>query len=220
MWWNMGVRHVLENTNRELKVLFGIFCLILFKQIRNPQLFYRQITLAWCHKEIWHRGQIGETLGKHDIKNLHSDRVDFFWSEGAVCFVFFSQGLSVGLPLARSWIYRISTPEPGICFLNADNLFLGVVVFVDSWPNEEVDETCGERNEQTAWVTFSDWSLSTKGLNDVKKMHRHFDEASHTKTTNCCWVKCWRFCAFNIHKLQKSWNTKYASQVLIVLNKI
>lgn len=57
MWWNMGVRHVLENTNRELKVLFGIFCLILFKQIRNPQVFYRQITLAWCHKEIWHRGQ-------------------------------------------------------------------------------------------------------------------------------------------------------------------
>lgn len=92
---------------------------------------------------------IRETLGKHDIKNLHSDRVEFFWSEGAVCF-FFSQGLSVGLPLARSWIYRISTPEPGICFLNADNLFLGVVVFVDSWPNEEVDETCGERNKQTA----------------------------------------------------------------------
>lgn len=61
MWWNTGVRHVLENTNRELKVLFGVFCLILFKQIRNPQLFYRQITLAWCHKEIWHEDNWRDT---------------------------------------------------------------------------------------------------------------------------------------------------------------
>lgn len=63
--------------------------------------------------------------------------------------VLLNQGLSVSFPLVCSWIYRISTPEPGICFLNADNMFLGVVIFVDLCPDEEVDETCGERNEQT-----------------------------------------------------------------------
>lgn len=43
------------------------------------------------------------------------------------------------------WIYSISTSKPGICFLNFNNLFLGVVVFVDLWSDEEVDETWEEK---------------------------------------------------------------------------
>lgn len=40
-----------------------------------------------------------------------------------------------------SRIYRISTSKPGICFLNSNNMFVGVVVFVHLWSDEEVDET-------------------------------------------------------------------------------
>lgn len=53
--------------------------------------------------------------------------------------------------------------------------------------------------------------FAPKWLNDVKVIHRQLNKASQTKT-NCCCVKCWQFCAFNTHKLQKSWNAKYVSQ--------
>lgn len=34
-----------------------------------------------------------------------------------------------------------STSEPGVCFLDPDNTFLGVVVFVDLRADEEVQKT-------------------------------------------------------------------------------
>lgn len=44
---------------------------------------------------------------------------------------------------------RISTPEPGVGCLNPDNTLVGGVVFIDLWSQEEVDETWGEKDEQT-----------------------------------------------------------------------
>ena len=81
--------------------------------------------------------------------------------EGVQCSVFllllvveFNQGLQVN-HVARVEIYSTSTSQPGICFLNPDDVFLGVVEFVDLRSDKEVDETWDEKKkEQTKSIIY------------------------------------------------------------------